>query len=571
LHFEVLAYTRAVRSAVILFAACLGGLAAPAFAQPSDAGRPERRDAGPPAPLPAIDEGDAGARPRSTPDPDAGRPRVRRTITDAGAPDAGAVDAGITDAGEIPPDGGVALAADAGLAPEPPDPEEAQDDEAHEAEVESTPTGVVIRTILALLGLLALAYIAGHPRVQRVEEMLGVSQVVASGLPFFLLGAIAHHPAVGLLPDEVLTDLRPLLEFGLGWIGLLAGLQFHVSAIDKWPDGTGNLVGTLTFVPFVVIAGVAGAMIYLLDLSSDYMGVLRGAATIGAAGCLAAPIAVNLLSSSGLSERAVGVVRSVAIVDDVAGVLALALLSAFFRPNGGDAGWDLPGIGWLFVTLGMGLALGLLIYVVLRTAKTSNELTALLLGSIALAAGSAAFFSVSPIVICFIAGLVLANFPGRYHETMQVPLARLERPIYLIFLIVTGAIWRYDAWEGWLLLPAFILARIVGRSLAARIVRARRLLHQAPGEEEQVARAFVHAPLGALSIAIVVNVGMLYQSRALPMLITAVVGGALVSEVLMQLQIRFSRRSTPPTASQPPEPPPAPPDSPAPESAEEGS
>jgi hypothetical protein len=129
---------------------------------------------------------------------------------------------------------------------------------------------------------------------------------------------------------------------------------------------------------------------------------------------------------------------------------------------------------------------------------------------------------------------------------MRAPLQRLERPIYLTFLIVAGAIWRYDAWEGWLLLPAFILARIAGRSLGARIVYARGLLHQAPGEETEVARTFIHAPIGPLSIAIVVNVETLYQGRALPLMITAVVGGALLSEVFVQLSMRFARRSLPP-------------------------
>lgn len=465
---------------------------------------------------------------------------------DGAAADASAVHAAL--------DGG-ALAEPEASEPEP------DHGEAHEP---SSAPRMVLRTVLALLACLALAYLAGHPRVQELEEVLGISQVVTAGFPFFALGAIAHLPQVGLLPDEVLLDLTPLLELGLGWIGLLAGLQFDVRVADTWPKSTANLAGILTFVPFAIIAAAVGVLLYVLAIPINTERLLRDAAVFGAAGCLAAPTASALLAGAGLSERAANVVRTVAVVDDVAGVALLALLSAFYRPADGQVSWALPGVGWLFVTLGMGVTLGALMYGMIRVARTQAESTALVLGSIALAAGSAAVFSVSPIVTCFMAGLVLANLPGGHQTVVRAPLLRLERPIYLVFLFVAGALWRFDAWEGWLLLPAFVLARLLGRVLAARVARTRGLLSETPGEEAAVSRAFVAAPIGALSIAIVVNVQTLYPGRAVPLMVTAVVGGALVSEILVQLTSRLSGRPPRPTAALPEEPPPEPP-SPEPE------
>ena len=52
--------------------------------------------------------------------------------------------------------------------------------------------------ILGFLVILVLAYLAGHPRVQRIEERLGIAQVVTAGFPFVLLGLVAHHPSIGL-------------------------------------------------------------------------------------------------------------------------------------------------------------------------------------------------------------------------------------------------------------------------------------------------------------------------------------------------------------------------------------
>lgn len=403
------------------------------------------------------------------------------------------------------------------------------------------PTGDAIRTVLGLLALMALAFLAGDPRVKRLEALFGVSQVVAAGLPFFVLGMIAHLPAVSLLTDEVLVELRPLLEFGLGWIGLTAGLQFDVRAADAWPRGTTGLTAVLTLVPFVTVALVFGLMLHGLEIPATNSRLLRDAATFGVAGCLAAPTASALLSGSGLSARAIAVIRAVATLDDIAGVTLLALLSAFYRPETTMVTWTLPGVGWLFMTLGLGFSAAILTYAVLRAATSAAEFTALLLGAVALAAGSASFFSMSPIVICFMSGLALANLPGSYETQLRASLERLERPIYLLFLLVAGALWRFDFWQGWLLLPVFVVARLVGRTAAARWARWRGLLHETPGEEALVTRAFVTAPIGALSIAIVVNVQTLYPGRAVPLMVTSVVGGALLSEALVQLLLRFFR------------------------------
>src|SRR5690606_33830027 len=142
---------------------------------------------------------------------------------------------------------------------------------------------VAIRTVVAILAGLALAYLAGHPRVQRLEEILGISHIVAAGFPFFALGAIAHLPQVNLLTDSLLRDMRPLLELGLGWIGLLAGLQFDLRAAESWPPGTSNLTAMLTLVPFAVIGGVVAAVFYELDIHQSTSTLLRDAATFGAA------------------------------------------------------------------------------------------------------------------------------------------------------------------------------------------------------------------------------------------------------------------------------------------------
>src|SRR5215467_12936414 len=112
-----------------------------------------------------------------------------------------------------------------------------------------------IRAILGLVALLALAYVGGHPKIQSLERKLGISHLVTAGLPFVVLGAVAHLPAIRVLSDEVLYQIRPLLVLGLGWIGLSIGYRFNAKLVDALAPGmvtTGVLTAAVPFALVVV-------------------------------------------------------------------------------------------------------------------------------------------------------------------------------------------------------------------------------------------------------------------------------------------------------------------------------
>ncbi|HYG67231.1 MAG TPA: hypothetical protein VD838_06215, partial [Anaeromyxobacteraceae bacterium] len=91
---------------------------------------------------------------------------------------------------------------------------------------------VVIKTVLALLGVVGLAWLGGHAKVQQWEARLRVSQVITAGLPFVLLGLAARHPSVGVVTEPVLSELNTLLGVGLGWLGLVAGFRFDARLLS---------------------------------------------------------------------------------------------------------------------------------------------------------------------------------------------------------------------------------------------------------------------------------------------------------------------------------------------------
>lgn len=445
----------------------------------------------------------------------------------AAAPDAGAV-AAVLDADAGLP---AALVATVGPAPAPaPEPGT------------TAAASSVVKTILGLLVLLALAYLGGHPRVRRLERTLGISQVVTAGFPFVALGLIARLPSVGVLDDRVLAEVTPLLQLGLGWVGFLTGYQFEVRSLDEFPRGTAAFVSAMTSVPFLIVVVACGGLLLAFGQPWQDAVFLRDAIVLGTAATITAPIANALARERGVAPGTQAVLTRLGLLDDIAGVVGLLFLGAYFRPAATDIAWALPGTAWLFVTLGLGASVGIVIYLVLRRPATNVEQIALVVGSIAFSAGLAGFLRLSPVVVCFLAGLLIGNLPGDYRPNVKKVLRLLERPVYLVFLVFAGALWNVGDWRGWALVPVFVAARLAGRALGLRAAErtegASELAHGRSG--------VVAAPMGALSIAIVISFQELFAGRAVPWIVTAVIGGAIVTEVVVQVALFGRRRGEPP-------------------------
>jgi hypothetical protein len=398
----------------------------------------------------------------------------------------------------------------------------------------------LVKVIIGLVALLALAYLAGHPAVQRQEHRFGVSQVITAGFPFVLLGLIARHPAVGILGDEVLAELSPLLRLGLGWIGFMVGFRLDARSLDRLPARPLVAVASLAGAPFgVVLAGTALLLLATSRLPGDLRDpvFLRDAIILGSAAASTTAAAVRLLPTTGERRAAVESVTRLLRLEDAAAVLGLAVVAAYFRPQSTAATWQLPGTAWLFLTLGLGMAAGLVMYTLLRLAKRSADPLIVTLGAIVFTAGFAANLRLSPVVVCFVMGLLVTNAPGPYKADLQATLARLERPLYFLFLLIVGAIWNLDDWRGWALMLVFVAGRLLGNLSGVHLANAASGLGLSLPER----RALAVAPLGSLALAVVISAQLLYPGGSISLIVTAIVGGAVVTEVLVQLIMRRRR------------------------------
>ncbi|MCB9561808.1 MAG: hypothetical protein H6708_15500 [Kofleriaceae bacterium] len=429
--------------------------------------------------------------------------------------------------------------------------------------VDTTPTDpgrgarAIIKLVIGLTALMVLAYLGGNRKVVRLQERLGISGVIAAGFPFIALGVIVAQPGVGVLTGDVLHKMQPLLHFGLGWLGFIIGAQLDVRLLDRVPAGTAYLILVEALAPFAATAAACGAaMLALGGAKWSDSAFWRDLIILGTAAAMTAPRRFR-----GFANRTWREGRSVdhllAQLDEIVGVVGLLFVAAFFRPDL-QAGWQLPGTAWVFVSIGLGVVIGVLIFAMVRVPRSNAEFLAVVLGSIAFGSGLAGYLFLSPLAVCFIAGALVTNFPCDQRDSIFKILNQLERPIHLLFLIVAGATWKIFDARAWALVPLFVVARILGKWLG--IFTAERTVGGQLPQGYADHRALV-TPLSALSIALVINARGVGGPET-TWITTVVIGAAVLNEILVSITAppRPARAATPapilraPTASLVPAP-----------------
>ena len=395
-----------------------------------------------------------------------------------------------------------------------------------------TTASEVIKIILGLVALFALATLGAHPNVRRMERRLRLSGVITAGLPFVILGYIASLPSVGVLPDTVLWVLRPVLVLALGWIGFVVGFRFDAAAIEsieRRVAKAGFFVGFITFTSILVFCGL---LLIVAEPLAEGGTFFRDAILIASAGSVIAHRGPHMpvRREAGRADPIWGLVH----IQHLAGIIGLLIVAAYFRPDDAGMMWQLPGTAWLFIALGLGTAIGGILFATLSSVKPGPDFVVVLLGSVGFAAGIAGFLRLSPIVVCFFAGFILANLPFHTKAMVRSTLVRLERPIYLIFLVVSGSLLRVNEWQGWMIMLLLVAGTIFGRSVAWEVCRRRDAF--VPANEEK--RRLTLAPLGALSVAVAVNAQLLYYGPVISWLVVGVIGASIITEVLVQSSAR---------------------------------
>lgn len=393
----------------------------------------------------------------------------------------------------------------------------------------------VASVVIAVAVAVALSVLGAHPRLVQWERRFGLTVLATSGFPFLLLGLLFRE--LGVLTGNVLADLRPLFEFGLGWVGLTIGTNLDIRRFDRLPASFAPVIALASLMP-IVFAAIACSLTLAWLGATPGTGLIRDALLLMACAAVSAPANLELLLRRW--KGSVQLVLETTRVDQLAALAILGFASTIFRPDRTVTLWYLPRSGWFLMTLGLGALLGIVIYLLVRNLRDRNEELAMLVGAVALASGMAGYLALAVAVVCALAGAVLINFPVERGERIVGTLREVERPVYFLFLFIVGAAWRPDEWQGWLLGIVFAVSRGYGKIVAARIAT---WLDADLAEWKPLAVSLL--PESTIAIVVLFSataIGAVSETPAVRWAVNAVIVGSVLTEIVVQAYQRRERR-----------------------------
>ncbi|MFW6201306.1 MAG: cation:proton antiporter [Gemmatimonadota bacterium] len=392
--------------------------------------------------------------------------------------------------------------------------------------------------VLILLGLLGARLSFAEARVP-----LGPRLIISSGTHFLFLGFLLGSHALALFPRDVIDQLYPFLALGLGWIGFLFGLQLDRRHLRRFPRRYLAIALLQAVLAFLLFLGF-GLLVLGTEVGLDHRVALLTAA---ATACISTPAAIGLISSTfHVKGRVSRLLFFIASLDAVVGILALQLTYAFHRGPVLATAFDATvGLDWITAAVLLGVVSGILFLWLTRPRPGREEIVLFLLGVVVFASGAALHLGLSPLFVSAVAGAVVANL-SPLRRRIYALLQTWEQPVYVILLILAGALLDFPSWLvvplalGYLLVRA--LAKIIAGYAATRVIRP---AFTAPAD---LGAGLI--PQGGISLAMAVSVVLTYGAMELDGLVlpdvvfSTVVLGVVASELVGPILTRGLLRRT---------------------------
>jgi hypothetical protein len=374
-----------------------------------------------------------------------------------------------------------------------------------------------------LFAALGLASILGSAKVFGSSRIPGLRLLARTGILFLLLGAVVGYNGLDLFDEDSFHKLGPLVIIGLGWLGFFFGTNLELRTMRKFPARLYlGAVGQAVVTFIVVFACFAVACEHFGVPSPDRWLVTTILAATAAG---TAPASLFMLGS----ERAVRgssfeTLRFFSTVDDVPGLLALGILFSF-APGLYQAPISSP-VFWFCLQIVLGVVFAFL----LRALKLKNldepAGDLVVFGIIGMCSGMCLYLHLSPLFVCAITGMVVVNI-SEHSEGIYERVSRREHAFYVLFLLLSGCLWKTGAQAFWVLLGLYLLSRLLGKLVGTFAVA------QALPKEYGLGR---HAGLGLISqgglaVAMVVSYRWAFETHLVDWAVGLVLSAVVVHEL----------------------------------------
>ena len=417
--------------------------------------------------------------------------------------------------------------------------------------------------VVVVAAVLGLAYLLVHVVDKRIPQL---QLLLASGLEYIVLGMMlrlvygnkptdfslseyislsfdegGHWQKIGLTGlEQTLSALGPVVTFGIGAIGLYVGLGTHRSREPKLSSEALKAGAWSAFITFGTTIGVFQVWQFL---SSSWLGVQfkYEAGLLVAVLVLAATAAVSGTDVVGQIIRHDHPRRgfmtrhlyNTAWVSELIGIVLFGLVFCIVHVGETSLMREPTIIEWFAINLAVGISLGAIFWLFLRSELSNERLLVSMLGIVVFASGFAYYLNLSAILVNFIAGLVLAR--SGCGLRLQRSLESLVKPGFIVLYVLLGFSWEPPPLFGWILPGLYVIVRLGGKMLGGYIT------YYYSEVQEKYSEGFGQGLLaqGGLVAAMALNYQQVYHNSIwTPIVINCLVISVIINEFLGRRAVR---------------------------------
>lgn len=393
-----------------------------------------------------------------------------------------------------------------------------------------------MRLLLTVLALALLSLLGSRLGFRSRRASLGIRLFVSAGSHYVLLGFLLGPRGAGLVSEGVTNSLAPIIALGLGWIGLLFGLQFDRQTLKAFTRREHAVVIGQSVVAWTILA--AGLVGIFLLTGRDDPASLAAACAAAAAGCASSPTGVAIVFGSARVSGPFSRLATLATsLDGATGIVFLAIVYAAVHPPAPVGLVDLGPARWIVVPTLLALLFGWLFLSLSREKPPPDETMLFLLALALILAGTSLSIAASALFASWLTGAFIANL-SPLRKRIFTALARWEKPVHVLFLLLAGALLSFNSWHVALFLAGYLILRAAGKLLGGRL--AGPLLEPTPGYKRFGATLLSQ---GGVSIAVAMSALLVLRvrfpdSQVVPALFDATILGIMLFEIIGPVMMR---------------------------------
>ena len=293
-------------------------------------------------------------------------------------------------------------------------------------------------------GLLILIAFLGAKFISRKTSLSSVNYIFYSGFIYIFLGLSLGRSGLEILSPSILNGLTPLISLGLGWVGFLFGFQLEAKYLKRFP----RKYISLSFLQFLFVF-LFGGLAFMLVLKPLYPSersfLLYGmAVALGLLLSLNSPTLLSMASNV-IPERGnyYYLSRFLVSVSGFWGIVGLSLLSSIWHFPFFELKIFIKGGRFLFLSTAFPILIGFLFHFLTKKRSSEEQMLVYLLGLVFFVSGAAFYFNFPPLYLTMVLGITFSNLT-KIHEKLYPILLSTEKPLYIILLILIGALWEVD-------------------------------------------------------------------------------------------------------------------------------